>query len=119
VLSSKILDNADILTSCLTLSYISEVGDVDWSHRADYMAVRHGVSANMADEALADPNALVFDPDYASQSGRSARTIGWSPSAGRLLTVITVADEGMVYGVNGWPANDVDTRRYEGGERDE
>ena len=57
------------------------------------MAVRHGVSADMADEALADPDALVFDPDYASHSGRSVRTIGWSPSAGRLLTVITLADK--------------------------
>jgi len=83
------------------------------------MATRHGVSIEQANEALADPEALVFDPDYASQSGRSVRSIGWSSSAGRLLTVITVAEGGVVYGVNGWPANDVDTRRYEGGERDE
>jgi len=67
---------------------------------------------------LVDPDALVFDPDYASQSGRSVRTLGWSPSAGRLLTVITVAEDGVVYGVNGWPANDVDTRRYEGDEHE-
>ncbi len=48
------------------------------------MATRHGVSAEQANEALADPDALVFDPDYASQSGRSVRTIGWSSRAGRL-----------------------------------
>ncbi len=95
------------------------MGAVDWSHRADYMLTRHGVSSEQADEALADPDAVVFDPDYASQSGRSARTIGWAPSAGRLLTVITVAEAGMVYGVNGWPANGADRRRYEGDERDE
>ncbi len=53
------------------------------------MAIRHGVSVEQADEALADPDAVMFDPDYASQSGRSARTIEWSPSAGRLLAVIT------------------------------
>ena len=83
------------------------------------MATRHGVSAEQANEAVVDPEVLVFDPDYASQSGRSVRSIGWSASAGRLLTVITVAEDGVVYGANGWPANDVDTRRYEGDERDE
>jgi uncharacterized DUF497 family protein len=88
--------------------------DVDWSHQADYMATRHHVTAEQANEALTDPDALVFDPDYASQSGRSARTIGWSPGAGRLLTVITVPEAGAVYGVNGWPANDIDTRHYRG-----
>lgn len=94
------------------MSYIYGVG-ADWSRRGDYMATRHGVSVEQADEALTDPDALVFDPDYASRSGRGVRTIGWSPSTGRLLTVITVAEGGVVYGVNGWSANDVDTRRYE------
>jgi hypothetical protein len=76
------------------------------------MAERHGVTVEQADEALADPDALVFDPDYASQSGRSVRTIGWSSSAGRLLTVITVTEDDVAYGVNGWPANDIDARHY-------
>lgn len=91
---------------------------VDWTYQADYMATRHGVTVEQANEALADPDALVFDPDYASRSGRSVRTIGWSPSSGRLLTVITVVDAGVVYGVNAWPANDIDTRHYRGGHRD-
>ncbi len=56
---------------------------------------------------------------YASVSGLSVRSIGWSSSGGRLLTVITVTEDGVVYGVNGWPANDVDTSRYKGDERDE
>ncbi len=83
------------------------------------MADRHGVGSEQANEALSDPDALVFDPDYASRSGQSVRTIGWSPSAGRLLTVITVRADGLVYGVNGWPANDVDTRRYKGDDHDQ
>ncbi len=76
------------------------------------MAERHGVTGEHADEALADPDALVFDPDYASQSGCSVRTIGWSSTAGQLLTVITVTEDGVTYGVNGWPANDIDARHY-------
>lgn len=83
------------------------------------MAARHGLSVVQANEALEDPDAVVFNPDYASQSGRSVRTIGWSPSAGRLLTVITVAEAGVVYGVNGWSANAVDARRYKEDEDDE
>ena len=90
----------------------------DWRHRGEYMQRRHGVTVEQANEALADPEALVFDPDYASRSGRSVRTIGYSPAAGRLLTVITVSDGGVVHGVNGWPANDVDRRRYEEGNED-
>lgn len=81
------------------------------------MATRHSVTVEQANEALADPRALVFDPDYASQTGRSVRTIGWSTSADRLLTIITLSENGAVYGVNGWPANNGDTRRYETDER--
>ena len=43
------------------------------------MFARHGITAKQADEALTDPEAVVFDPDYASLSGRSVRTIGWQP----------------------------------------
>jgi len=81
------------------------------------MQVRHGVSVDAANEALADPVAAVADPDYASVSGRSVRTIGWSTSVRRLLTIITVTEDGVVHGVNGWPSNDADTRRYEAENR--
>jgi uncharacterized DUF497 family protein len=91
----------------------------DWSFRGDYMFARHGVSPGEADEALDDPDALVFDPDYASQPGRSIRTIGYSSTAGRMLTVITVRDGDTVYGVNGWPANSSNVRRYREGDNDE
>lgn len=47
---------------------------------------RHGVTVEQANEALTDLHALVFAPDYASLSGHSVRAIGWSDTAGRLLT---------------------------------
>ncbi|WP_085980786.1 transposase [Mycolicibacterium phlei] len=92
---------------------------VDWSKRGDYIAKRRMTPA-LADEALADPNRLVLDPDPASTSGVSVRTIGFSPSFGGLISVITVEDGGTVWGVNAWPSNDVDTRKYMSreGERD-
>jgi len=43
----------------------------------DHMATRHGVSVEQATEAPDDPDAVAFDPDYASQSGTaSARSDG-------------------------------------------
>jgi uncharacterized DUF497 family protein len=87
----------------------------DWSHRGEYIAAKHGVTADQADEALADADAVVFDPDYNSKSGESVRTIGESPSFGDILTVITVDEDGTVYGVNAWKANDRDRRYYQEG----
>ncbi|RZL79635.1 MAG: transposase [Rhodococcus sp. (in: high G+C Gram-positive bacteria)] len=76
------------------------------------MRERHGIEADWAREALEDPDAVRIDPDPASRSGRSVRTIGYSPSAGGLLTVITLDDEGTTHGVNGWRSNDTDHKRY-------
>ena len=80
--------------------------------RGDYMTAKHQITPAMANEALADPGRLVLDPDPASESGRSVRIIGWSVTQGGLVTVIVLEDRGHEYGVNGWPANDVDRRRY-------
>lgn len=85
---------------------------IDWSKRGDYIAKRNMTPA-IANEALTDPDRYVEDPDRASKSGVSVRTIGYSATFGALVTVITVEDEGTVYGVNAWPSNDVDTRKYE------
>ena len=76
------------------------------------MFERHGVTPKEANEALSDPARLVISPDPASKSGRSVRTIGFAPSTERVITVITVVEDGKLYGVNGWPANDVDQRKY-------
>jgi hypothetical protein len=79
------------------------------SYRADYMRERHGIEVECANEALEDPDAI--EPDPASRSGRSVRTIGNSTS-GYLVTVITVEEAGVTYGVNGWKSNEIDIRRY-------
>lgn len=76
------------------------------------MREQHGVEAEWANEALSDPDALRIDPDPASKSGRSVRTIGYSASAGGLVTVITLIDDGVTYGVNAWRSNNTDIRRY-------
>jgi hypothetical protein len=76
------------------------------------MRGRHGIEVEWATEALGDPEALRIDPDPSSKSGRSVRTIGYSPTASSLLTIITVFEDGVTYGVNGWRSNETDIKRY-------
>jgi len=83
------------------------------------MQARHGIRPAWANEALDDPDRLVITPDPASKSGRSVRTIGWSYTANRIITVITLVDNGQLYGVNGWVANSSDQRLYREEYRDE
>lgn len=85
---------------------------VDWSHRGAYMQRKHGISPEIANEALEDPNRVVIDPDYNSESGRSVRIIGFSVAAEDVITVIVLEDGGVEYGVNGWTANAKDRGLY-------
>jgi uncharacterized DUF497 family protein len=87
----------------------------DWTHRDEYIIAKHQVTPEQADEALDDPNAITFDPDYNSKSGESIRTIGYSISAASVLSVITVEDDGIVHGVNAWKSNSRDRRYYQKG----
>lgn len=91
-------------------------GHIDWSHRADYIVAKHGVTPDEADEAVSDPERIVIDPDYNSTSGRSVRIIGFSPTLDDLLTVIVVNEGNVTYGVNAWRSSSRDRRIYEEGE---
>lgn len=91
---------------------------VDWRHGSDHMWERHGVTVAEANEALADVDALWFDPDPHGRSGRGVRVIGYSHSRNAVLTIVLVHrddDEGY-WGANGWNSNKSDRRRYERGE---
>jgi hypothetical protein len=92
---------------------------VNWSQRGAYMQRKHGVAPAIADEALEDPNRVVIDPDYNSESGRSVRIIGFSVTAGDVITVIVLENDGTEYGVNGWTANEKDRRFYAAGSEGE
>jgi hypothetical protein len=91
----------------------------DWGKRGAYMLARHGIHPTWANEALHDPDRVVITPDPASKSGRAVRTIGWSYTANRLITLITLVDEGQLHGVNGWAANGNDQRHYREKDQDE
>lgn len=85
--------------------------------REEHLAA-HKVTIAEAEEALSDPDRVVFDPDYKSKSGRSIRTVGFSRSFGDLLAVFTVPFEGDVYGLTAYRADTVRDRidYIEGGE---
>ena len=86
--------------------------NLDWSRRGDHMHASHGISVQVANDALADPARVAIDPDYNSRTGRSVSIIGYSMLAQGIVTVIVLSDGGVDYGVNGWLANEKDQRIY-------
>lgn len=92
---------------------------VAWTHGAAHMQANHGITPDVADEALGDPSRVVIDPDYNSTSGRSVRIIGFSTRAQDIITVIVVEDGDVEYGVNGWVSNAKDRHIYNAGSYDE
>jgi hypothetical protein len=91
------------------------VVEIDWQHGQQHMWESHGITPQEANEAVNDPVAAWFIPDYASRSGKSIRVIGYSPTAARILTVILVDDRTCTldyFGSNAWPANDKDSNAY-------
>ena len=77
---------------------------VDWSHRREHVAEK-GLTVEQANEALADPERLVIDPDPKSVTGDSVRIIGYSSTAQEVLTVVVVIHDGQAYGGTAWRAN--------------
>lgn len=69
----------------------------------------HQVTVAEANEALADVDARLFDPDPKSKYGTSARVIGYSPNAVAVL-VHHEDKPGVWWGGNGWRANSTDRR---------
>jgi hypothetical protein len=91
----------------------------DWSRRWDHITRRSwrnprdiDIKEEWANEAYCDENAAVSDPDFASRSGRSKRTIGYSPSAGFVITVITYVEADHVWGATAWHSGVQDLEKY-------
>jgi hypothetical protein len=86
--------------------------DADYiRHRSDRYPGAIDIEVEWTLEAAADPRRIVHDRDPKSRSG-AARIIGYSPSAGFVVTVI--ATGGAHAGVTAWKSSGADLRDYEG-----
>jgi hypothetical protein len=91
---------------------------VDWTYGAAHMKDNHGITPEVANQALGDPDRVVIDPDYNSRSGQSVRIIGISVTADDINTDIDVVDDGTEFGANGWVSNTKDRSIYSRGSYD-
>lgn len=94
----------DILDTLIRCSrFVVAAIDVDWTHGAAHMWTNHKLAVTEASEAVADIDAVWFDPDPHSKSGQSVRVISYSRSRQAILTVILVhRDDSGYWGANGW-----------------
>jgi uncharacterized DUF497 family protein len=63
-------------------------------------------------EAVADPRAVVSDPDPRSETG-AARIVGYSPTAGFVITVIALRLDEQMWGVSAWKTTGAERRNYQ------
>jgi uncharacterized DUF497 family protein len=97
---------------------------VRWTQaRADHIATRSQRYPEAADievgwtaEAVADPRAVVSDPDPRSKTG-AARIVGYSPTAGFVITVIALRLGEELWSVSAWKTTGAERRNYQEGCR--
>jgi uncharacterized DUF497 family protein len=65
-----------------------------------------------AQEAVADPRAMITDPDPRSRSG-ATRVVGYSPTAGFVITVIALRVDEEFWGVSAWKTSGAERRNYQ------
>jgi predicted DNA binding CopG/RHH family protein len=89
--------------------------DVDYiRRRSDRYPAASNIEPEWTLEAATDPRRIVLDPDPKSRIG-AIRLIGYSPSAGFVLTVIV--DPVNKAGITAWKTRGADLRSYLEGER--
>lgn len=89
------------------------MGDDEQAHHIRFRSDRYPGAANLdpewTQESAEDPRRIVRNPDPKSHVG-AIRLIGYSPSAGAVLTVI--ADPVDWAGITAWKTRGVDLRAY-------
>jgi hypothetical protein len=71
-------------------------------------------------EVVADPDRLVDDPDPRSAHVNSVRVVGYSPTAGMVITVAALRDRhGVLHGASAWKTRGAAWRQYMEGRGDD
>jgi hypothetical protein len=77
---------------------------------------RHKVSPTEANEALADTDAVWYEPDPANQIRLTSRVIGYTNSRQQILCLIVLPIDDGYDGINAWQANSTYRRVYQEGQ---
>jgi len=93
--------------------------EVRWTHdRAQHITTRtdrypdaSNIEVRWASEAAADPRMHVDDPDSKSATA-AVRIVGYSPTAGFIITVIAAHVDGALWGVTAWKTTGSERRAY-------
>jgi hypothetical protein len=97
----------------------------DWTGREDHIENRSerkgwenepNILMPWTIEAWTDPAGVLIDPDYASKSGLGMRVIGWSESAGFLVSVLAYREDGQLKGSTAFRSSKRDVKYYENDE---
>lgn len=93
---------------------------VRWTQaRAGHIATRSrrypdatDIEVGWAEEAVADTRAMISDPDPRSTTG-ATRIVGYSPTAGFVITVIALRLDEQLWGVSAWKTSGAERRNYQ------
>jgi hypothetical protein len=71
-------------------------------------------------EVVTDPDRLVDEPDPRSAHLNSVRVVGYSPTAGMVITVVALRDrDGVLRGASAWKTRGAAWRQYMEGRTDD
>ena len=84
------------------------------ARRSDRYPEATDIDVGWTEEAIADPRAIISDPDPRSHT-HAVRIVGYSPTAGFVITVIALAIDGDLWGVTAWKTTGAERRDYRKG----
>jgi len=86
--------------------------------RSDRYPDATDIDVEWAQEAVADARAVVSDPDPHSKTG-AVRIVGYSPTAGFVITVIALPIDSELWGVTAWKTTGAERHNYQEAADDE
>src|SRR5437764_12706959 len=73
------------------------------------------IEPEWTEEVIDEPDALWFEPDPKSKSGLGIRVIGYSVSAGFVITVVAYRRRRVLWGATAYKASGAELRAYREG----
>jgi len=92
---------------------------IDCTAAVEHIWDRHRILPEWVEQACADTDRVILDPDPASRSGRSVRIVGFSSGYGYPITIVAVRRRDHLVVASAWRANSRDRRTYREGQGNE